>query len=111
MKRPLALLLALALLATIHVRECQAASNVHFGVLAGVGFASTAQTALLSRRVGPREQGWLLGSMQSVLSLTRVVGPLYAGAVFDLVGAGAPYWSGSIWLVGALILTWLGTRE
>lgn len=39
MKRPLALLLALALLATIHVRECQAASNVHFGVLAGVGFA------------------------------------------------------------------------
>ncbi|MBI4908263.1 MAG: MFS transporter [Acidobacteria bacterium] len=81
-------------------------------LVSGVGFASTAQTAMLSHRVSAREQGWLLGSMQSFLSLTRVAGPLYAGAVFDLISPGAPYWTGAIWLTVALVLTWYGaTRE
>ena len=35
-----------------------------------------------------------------------------AGAVFDLVSPGAPYWTGAIWLTVALVLTWYGaTRE
>jgi MFS family permease len=79
--------------------------------VAGVGFATTAQTALLSHRVTAREQGWLLGSTQSVLSLTRVAGPLYAGAMFDLLGSGSPYWTGSIFLLGALALTIFGATE
>ncbi len=79
--------------------------------VAGIGFATTAQTALLSHRVSAREQGWLLGSTQSVLSLTRVAGPLYAGAMFDFLGPGAPYWTGSIFLLGALALTILGATE
>ncbi|MBI3681002.1 MAG: MFS transporter [Acidobacteria bacterium] len=79
-------------------------------LVSGVGLASTAQMALLTHRVSPREQGWLLGSTQSLLSLTRVFGPLYAGAVFDWAGAGSPYWTGAIWLAGAGALTWMGTR-
>lgn len=77
----------------------------------GIGFASTAQTALLSHRVSAREQGWLLGSMQSVLALTRVVGPLYAGAIFDALGPGAPYWSGGLMIIGAMALTWAATAN
>lgn len=73
--------------------------------VAGVGFASNAMMALLSHLVGPREQGWLLGSIQSLLALTRVVGPLYSGAVFDTLGPGAPYWTGAIWLAVSLLLT------
>ncbi|MBV6430644.1 MAG: Tetracycline resistance protein, class C [Bryobacteraceae bacterium] len=79
--------------------------------VAGIGFATTAQTAILSRRVSAREQGWLLGSTQSVLSLTRVAGPIYAGAMFDLLGSGAPYWTGAIVVCGALALTVLGASE
>jgi DHA1 family tetracycline resistance protein-like MFS transporter len=75
----------------------------------GVGFATTAHTAMLSHRVSAREQGWLLGSLQSVLA--RVVGPLYAGAVFDALGPGAPYWSGGVMLIVALLLTWSATAK
>ncbi|HUQ91842.1 MAG TPA: MFS transporter [Bryobacteraceae bacterium] len=79
--------------------------------VSGVGFASTAQTALLSHRVSAREQGWLLGSLQSLLSLTRVLGPLYGGAVFDFIGPPSPYWSGAVWLTVAMVLTRKGARE
>ncbi len=80
-------------------------------LVSGIGFASTAQTAILSHRVSAREQGWLLGSMQSLLSLTRMAGPMWAGAVFDLLSPGAPYWTGAIWLSLAFVFTWFGTRE
>lgn len=79
--------------------------------VAGVGFASTAYMAMLSHKVSAREQGWLLGSTQSVLSLTRVGGPIYAGAVFDAMGVGAPYWTGAIMLLVAMVLGWMGTAR
>lgn len=79
--------------------------------VSGVGFASTAYMAMMSHKVSAREQGWLLGSTQSVLSLTRVAGPIYAGGVFDTIGPGAPYWTGAILLTGAMILGWMGTAK
>ncbi len=79
--------------------------------VAGVGFASTAYMAMLSHKVSAREQGWLLGSTQSVLSLTRVAGPIYAGAVFDSIGPGSPYWTGALMLSVALVLGWMGTAR
>jgi hypothetical protein len=39
MKRPLALMFALTLLAAFAAHTAHAATNVHFGVLAGAGFA------------------------------------------------------------------------
>lgn len=79
--------------------------------IAGIGFASTAQTAMLSHRVSPREQGWLLGCLQSVLSVTRIVGPLWAGFVFDGFGNGAPYVSGAIFAMLALWLTYVASSR
>jgi MFS family permease len=79
--------------------------------VAGVGFASNAQTAVLSHSVSPREQGTILGSLQSLLAVTRVIGPLYAGAVFDLVGPGGPYWTGALWLMLAFVLTMTSIRN
>lgn len=60
----------------------------------GYGLAGPALTGLISRRAGAGEQGALLGTAQSASSLTRVIGPVWAGAVFDHVSDGAPYWSG-----------------
>ncbi len=73
-------------------------------LISGVGFASPAQMALLSQRVSPREQGWLLGTTQSVMSATRVLGPVWAGWTFDGFGQTAPYWTGAGWLLVALAL-------
>jgi MFS transporter, DHA1 family, tetracycline resistance protein len=71
----------------------------------GNGIAAPMLTGLISRRVGEREQGTVLGSSQAILSSTRIVGPLFAGFVFDALGSGAPYWTGAILAVaGALIV-------
>lgn len=71
----------------------------------GNGIAGPMLTGLISRRVGEREQGTVLGSSQAILSSTRIVGPLFAGFVFDALGTGAPYWTGAILAVaGAAIV-------
>lgn len=71
----------------------------------GNGIAAPMLTGLISRRVGEQEQGTVLGSSQAILSSTRIVGPLFAGVVFDALGSGAPYWTGAILAVaGAAII-------
>jgi len=71
----------------------------------GNGIAAPMLTGLISRRVGEQEQGTVLGSSQAILSSTRIVGPLFAGFVFDALGSGAPYWTGAILaLAGAAIV-------
>lgn len=70
----------------------------------GNGFVSPTLTALLSQKVSGKEQGSILGTQQSILSLCRVLGPVYGGWVFDHLGHGSPYWTGGIiMLVGLLI--------
>ena len=68
----------------------------------GSSAAGPMLTSEVSRSVTGSEQGWVLGSMQSVASLTRIAGPLWAGLAFDHLGPGAPYWSGALWVVAGL---------
>ncbi|WP_051669461.1 MFS transporter [Bryobacter aggregatus] len=70
----------------------------------GNGVAAPMLTALVSRRVGASEQGTVLGSTQSILSSTRIVGPIFAGYVFDAFGSGAPYWMGAILVVAGVAI-------
>jgi multidrug resistance protein len=71
----------------------------------GAGLAGPAMVGLISRRVAQHEQGRILGVNMSLGSLARVFGPLWAGAAFDVVSSGAPYWTGALWLTaGALLL-------
>lgn len=72
----------------------------------GMGLLGPSITGLLSRRVTSREQGAILGISQSMGSLTRAIGPVWAGAIYDFVGQSSPYWTGALWLVlgGLLIL-------
>jgi multidrug resistance protein len=81
------------------------------GIL-GLGSAAAGPmlTSEVSRSVTGAEQGWVLGSMQSVASLTRIAGPLWAGLAFDHVGPGAPYWSGALWVVAGLAAASLSFR-
>jgi len=77
----------------------------------GFGLAGPALTGLVSRRALSQEQGVLLGTAQSIASLTRIIAPVWAGAIFDHIGTGAPYWTGAVWSVLAAIWAWHATRQ
>lgn len=76
----------------------------------GSSAAGPMLTSEVSRSVSGSEQGWVLGSLQSVASLTRIAGPVWAGLAFDHVGPGAPYWSGALWVLAGLVVASLSFR-
>jgi predicted MFS family arabinose efflux permease len=60
---------------------------------------------LASNSVSPREQGVLMGVTTALGSLMNILGPLWAGAVYDRVMRGTPYWMGAaIFALAALTL-------
>ncbi len=71
-------------------------------VAAGQGLLSTTTTSLLSRAGEPARRGELLGRGQSAAAAGRLVGPLGAGALFDL-GAPLPFVVGAGLAVAAAI--------
>ena len=70
----------------------------------GLVFPTTA--VLMTARVARREQGTLLGVNTALASCMTVFGPLWAGAVYERVMPGAPYWMGAVLfaLAGYLLL-------
>lgn len=70
---------------------------------AGHALLSPTLTGIISRAVGPGAQGAALGTATGMLSLTRVAGPLLAGLLFDRLAPNAPYWTGAIWTLLALL--------
>ncbi|MBM3786292.1 MAG: TCR/Tet family MFS transporter [Acidobacteria bacterium] len=77
----------------------------------GSAFTNPTLNAMVSKRASAVEQGSILGTTQSVLSLTRVFGPAWAGLVFDHFGSGAPYWTGAGFIALALMLALPVMRE
>ena len=77
----------------------------------GSSFTNPTLTAFISQRVSNREQGSILGTTQAVLSLTRVVGPLWAGLVFDHFGTGSPYSTGAVFILVAALCAWPVLRK
>lgn len=73
-------------------------------IAVGSSFTNPTLNAMISQRSGASEQGSILGTTQSVLSLTRVAGPAWAGIVFDRVGPSSPYWTGAAFIALALLL-------
>lgn len=77
-----------------------------------------ASQALLSASVGEDEQGAMQGALASSLSLTRIVGPLIATNAFayfvspsaPVYFPGAPFATGAVLIVGALVLVWRFVR-
>lgn len=68
---------------------------------AGQGAAQATLDGAASGAVGPDEQGWLAGGIQSLTAGLGVVAPLLAGALYTGLGHGAPYWSGAVMMVAA----------
>jgi MFS transporter, DHA1 family, tetracycline resistance protein len=83
------------------------------------GLASPAVQALMTKRVGPSEQGQLQGALMSLFGVAGMIGPLVFTQIFALAIApgrsvqfpGAPYWLASALLAGSLMLAWNATRR
>jgi MFS transporter, DHA1 family, tetracycline resistance protein len=77
--------------------------NVMTSALSGFIFPTLG--TLSTNRVPEREIGLLMGVTTALGSLTTILGPLWAGVVYDGVMVGAPYWMGGfIFVLAALVL-------
>ncbi|RRR74224.1 MAG: MFS transporter [Candidatus Viridilinea halotolerans] len=79
-------------------------------LVTGSSMATPSLTSLISRSVGPSEQGSVLGGTQALSSLTMVIGPITAGLLFDTVGQSAPYITGAILIASALAVLFVALR-
>jgi DHA1 family tetracycline resistance protein-like MFS transporter len=77
----------------------------------GLATTDPSLQALVTRFGDPKQQGYLLGLYQSILSMATIVGPIWAGWVYENVSPAATYWmSGAILLV-SVFFTALLLRE
>ena len=69
----------------------------------GFSMITPAMSGLTSLSAPPRAQGVSLGLVQSSGSLGRVIGPAFAGIIYDMAGPPAPFYVGSAILLICLI--------
>lgn len=72
---------------------------------AGMSLLNPSINSLISQHAGSSERGGIMGVAQSASSLSRIVGPVVAGALFDLLGRNAPYFAGAILLAGMVVFS------
>jgi multidrug resistance protein len=68
------------------------------------GFIWATTGAMAAGLVQEHEQGQLAGVNVALAGLMAMLGPLWAGAVYDRVSPNAPFWMGSILLILACLL-------
>lgn len=73
----------------------------------GSGLVQPTIQSLVSSAGTADEQGMLFGANGAITSLTAILGPAWAGLVFDHVAFTAPYWSGALCLAAA----WVAIRR
>ncbi len=65
----------------------------------GQGIANPCVLSLISRNTPADRQGDVFGTSQSMSSLARIIGPLFAGLIYDFGGPRWPFWA-----AGGLVL-------
>ena len=70
----------------------------------GLGLTTPTLNSIISKIVSPMEIGEIFGVNTSLNSLMTVLGPLWAGLLYDYVKPAAPYWMGAVLLISAFIL-------
>lgn len=83
-------------------------------VVVAVGFSliSPSLNSLVSLQVGVDAQGGAMGVTRSATTLSRVAGPVWAGALFFWIGRDWPYYGGAVvMMVVAALTLWLPRRR
>ncbi len=99
-------LIALGLLVLPFAREIPMLVVAVTLLAVGMGAMQPTLNSLISRRAPPERQGEVLGVAQSVGALSRVLGPIVAGALFSSVGPSSPFLWGALLVVLALLAGW-----
>jgi MFS family permease len=71
---------------------------------AGAGLIYPTLSALMANHVPPQQQGQVAGVNTALSGLMSVFGPLWAGVAYDKIMFSAPFWSGAIVLVLAIVV-------
>jgi DHA1 family tetracycline resistance protein-like MFS transporter len=70
----------------------------------GVGLGTPTMAALVSHQSSAVEQGVMLGAAQAAASLAQVIGPAWAGFIFDSAGPAFPFSTGAVLVAAALLV-------
>ncbi len=70
-------------------------------IAAGSGLVSPSVSSYVSRRASPDMQGMMLGTLQSLSALGRVLGPAAGGLLYQAIAPGAPYFAGAVGMLVA----------
>lgn len=77
----------------------------------GQGFSGPSGGALVAELAPVERRGEAIGYQQSTAAFGRIVGPVMAGALFDHIGVGTPFFVGGVLMVVALGAVWSLTRS
>jgi DHA1 family tetracycline resistance protein-like MFS transporter len=73
-------------------------------VAAGFSMVTPALNSLLSLQTGAGAQGGMMGLARSATTMARVLGPLFAGVLFDLLGKDWPFYVGALIMVAVMLM-------
>jgi DHA1 family tetracycline resistance protein-like MFS transporter len=73
-------------------------------IAAGSGLVSPSVSSYVSRRASADTQGMMLGTLQSLSSLARAIGPAVGGGLYQAIAPGAPYFVGAVGMLVAASL-------
>ena len=73
-------------------------------IAGGSGLVTPSVSSYVSRRAGMATQGAMLGSLQSLSALARVIGPAIGGLMYQAIAPAAPYYAGAIGMAVAALL-------
>ena len=76
----------------------------------GMGLCNPTLTALISRSVGPAEQGLVQGAAGALESLGRTGGPIWGNVVLEHYGEGTTYGTAALAFAATLVLAAAGNR-
>ena len=74
-------------------------------IAAGSGLCTPSISSYVSRRTKRESQGMMLGSLQSLSALARVLGPAFGGLLYQTIAPSAPYYAGAAGMAIAAVLT------
>ncbi len=70
----------------------------------GTAFTFPCVTGLLSKVIDPADRGFYMGLQQTYGGITRIVGPLFFGLIYDHLSPGAPYLFAAGFVLTTLLL-------
>lgn len=106
-----AISLAAGLFAVPSVSVVASLYGAAFFIAIGQGLSYPSLTSIVTRVSPQQELGGMLGLQSSLASLARVLGPLYAGALYDRSSAGAFYGEAAVVVIAALVIFTLVRRH